>query len=241
RWAENTVQLNVSFFYMDWSDFQAEVVDPSFGECRDPTDPGPCSGGAALPWVKVVGNVGDAHSSGVEAQFAWVPADGWDIGANAQWLEAEIDEDIITDPRAGQSLTKGQRLPNVAEFQASAWASYTWPVQFMGAGDMFLRGQFSHTGDSINLLIPERSSANPSHMQDSYSIADVRLGLISQDGDWRLEVFVNNVGDERAELFQNTGDFEWAFSHSSQYDRFHRVYTNRPREYGVRFTKTWSD
>ena len=90
-------------------------------------------------------------------------------------------------------------------------------------------------------LIPERSGANPSHLQDSYAIGDVRIGLVSNDGDWRLELFVNNVTDERAELFQNTGDFEWAFSHSTQYDRFHRVYTNRPREYGLRYFKGWGD
>ena len=242
RWADNTVQLNVSLFYMDWEDFQAEIVDPSFGECIDPTlPPGTCGPAGSLPWVQVVGNAGDAHSSGVEAQFAWVPADGWDIGANVQFLEAEIDEDLITDPRAGQGITKGQRLPNVAEFQGSAWASYTWPVQFVQAGEMFLRGQYSYTGDSVNLLIPERSGANPSHIQESYGIGDIRLGLISNNGDWRLELFVNNVTDERAQLYQNTGDFEWAFSHSTQYDRFHRVYTNRPREYGLRYFKGWGD
>ncbi len=241
RWADNTVQLNVSLFYMDWEDFQTEIVDPSFGECVDITDPGPCSGGAALTWVKVVGNAGDAHSSGVEAQFNWVPADGWDIGLNAQWVEAEIDEDLVTDPRKGLGITKGQRLPNVAEFQGSGWVSYNWPVQFIQAGEMFFRAQYSYTGDSVNLLIPNKSSANPSHMQAAYGIADFRFGLISIDDDWRLELFVNNVADERAELFQNTGDFEWAFSHSTQYDRYHRVYTNRPREYGLRFFKGWGD
>ena len=89
------MQLNVSLFYMDWVDFQVEIVDPSFGECVDPLDPGPCTGGQSLPWTQIIANVGDAHSSGVQAEFAWIPAEGWDIGANIQWLEAEIDEDII--------------------------------------------------------------------------------------------------------------------------------------------------
>ena len=84
RWADNTVQLNVSLFYMDWEDFQAEIVDPSFGNCIDPTlPPDSCGPAGSLPWVRVVGNTGDAHSAGVEAQLAWIPAEGWDIGANA--------------------------------------------------------------------------------------------------------------------------------------------------------------
>lgn len=248
RWADNTVQLNVSFFYMDWEDFQIEMVDPSGDECVDPTlPPGSCGAAGELPWLKVVGNAGDAHSSGVQAEFAWVPAEGWDVGANAQWLEAELDEDFVVNPRPGNRrlvITDGQKLPNVPEFKGSLWASYTWPVQFIQGGEMFLRGQYSYTGDSINILVPFRfgdTGANPSHEQASYSIADLRLGLISNDGEWQLDVFVNNITDERAEIYQGTGDFEWAFSRTGEYDHFHRLYTNRPREYGIRFSKQWGD
>ena len=244
RWADNTLQLNVSLFYMDWVDFQVEIVDPSFGECVDISDPGPCSGAQALPWTQIIANVGDAHSAGVQAELAWIPAEGWDIGANVQLIEAEIDEDLVTrlDKKTGLPelvVDKGQRLPNVADLNASAWASYTWPVQFISGGEMFLRGQVSHTGDSVNLLIPERSSANPSHDQAAYTIADLRIGLISNAGDWRIELFVNNVTDERAELWRQTGTFEWAFSHSTEYERYHRIYTNRPREFGLRYTQQW--
>ena len=94
RWAENTVQLNLSWFYQDWTDYQIELVDPSGTPCED--------GETELcgnPWLKVVGNAGDAHSTGIEAEFLWVPADRWDIGANAMWLEAEIDEEFVTNPR----------------------------------------------------------------------------------------------------------------------------------------------
>ena len=83
----------------------------------------PCSN---LPWLKVVGNVGDAHTSGVEAQLAWIPAEGWDIGANAQWLEAEVDNDFETNPRSPAEATlirKGDPLPNVPDLQGSLWVT----------------------------------------------------------------------------------------------------------------------
>ena len=79
------LQLNVAVFYMDWEDFQAEVVDPSGQDCS-PEEPVICDN----PWLKSVGNVGDAHTAGVNVDFAWIPAAGWDVGANAQFLEAEV-------------------------------------------------------------------------------------------------------------------------------------------------------
>ncbi len=107
---------------------------------------------------------------------------------------------------------------------------------------MFLRGQFSYTGESDTLLVPEPlTDGNPSFTNGAYTLADLRWGLVSGDGAWEIDLFVNNVTDERAELFQNTGEFEWAFMHSTQYDRFHRVFTNRPREYGLRYFKGWGD
>jgi len=232
------VQLNLTWFYMDWVDFQQEIVDPSQFECADPSQVEPCIN---LPWLKVVGNVGDAHSTGIQAEFAWVPSERWDIGANVLWLEAEIDQDIVVDPDDGEIIRKGTKLPNTPELKASAWATYSWPVEFVQGGEMFIRGQWSYTDDSHNLLIPVDPccSSNPSFTNASYSIADLRFGLISANGNWQLDLFVNNVTDERAEIYHGTGDFEWQFSRSGEYEHYHRIYTNRPREYGIRFTKRW--
>jgi len=268
--ADGRVQLNVTYFYMAWEDFQVELVDPSFGVCVDPADePGPCLGATGLPWLKVVGNAGDAVSSGVEVQFAWVPADGWDIGANAQWLEAEIDEDLVLDNRGngfegpskeecppgtigvscGQLLRKGTNFPNVPEFKGSAWASYSWPVQFIRGGEMVLRGDYSYHGESENILLAApagtslkgRPVRNPSFTNHAYSLANARLSLISNQNGWQVDLFVNNITDERAEIFHGTGNFEWAWSNTNDYSQHARVYTNRPREYGVRFFKGWGE
>ena len=243
RWADNTVQLNASFFYMDWEDFQTEVVDPTSNKCVDPAQAGNepiCGGGAVQTWLKIVGNAGDAHVSGVQAELAWVPAEGWDVGANVQWLEAEIDN-APTEAQRASGIQKGQQLPNVPDLQGAAWATYTWPVQFIQGGEMFLRGQYSYVGDTVTKLVPssQATSNYPSFTNDAYSIADVRLGLISPDGGWQIDLFVNNITDERAEVFQGGGG-EWQWS-NSEYDHFARTYTNRPREYGLRFSSQWGD
>ncbi len=63
-----------------------------------------------------------------------------------------------------------------------------------------------------------------------------------------VSLYINNATDERAQYFHSTGLFEYNFSSSgssdplaSSYDHYHRVYTNRPMEYGVRFKYSWGD
>ncbi len=230
RWADNTVQLNMSVFDMRWTDYQMEVVDPSTSGCDGTNEPY-CD----QPWQKVVANAGEAHTTGVQVELAWIPADGWDVGANAMWLEAETDDDF---PEA--AITAGLKLPNVPELKASAWASYSWPVEI---GELVLRGQYSYTGDSENQMIPAAvgSTGNPTLTNESFSIADVRFAIVSFDGGWQLDLYINNITDERAQYFQNTGLFEYPFYHSTEYEAYHRVYTNRPREFGITWAKRWGD
>ncbi len=238
RWADNTVQLNLTYFYMDWENLQHEVVDPSAGDCVIPAEEPTCDSGK-LPWISIVGNVGDAHSTGVTAELDWVPADGWHVGANAQWLEAEIDS-VTSGPEAG--IEPGQPLPNVPEFQGALWATYTWPVQFIPGAEMFLRGQYSYTGETHTKLVPAgEDTPEPSFTNDSYGIADLRFGLVSPDGGWQVDLFVNNVTDERAQITQGHSLGAWQWGRSGEYERAHNVYTVRPREYGLRFSARWGD
>jgi len=244
RWADNTVQLNLVYFYMDWEDFQHEVVDPSVGDCVIPSEEGqiPRCPSGELPWISIVGNVGDAHSTGVTVELDWVPADAWRIGANAMWLEKELDSLPSPEWSARSGLEEGQELPNVPELQGSLWATYTWPVDFVPGAEMFFRGQYSYTGESFTALIPaDEDTPQPSFTNDSYGIGDLRLGLVSPDGGWQIDLFMNNVTDERAQVTQGHqyGAYQWG--RSGEYEHAHRVYTNRPREYGIRFTSQWGD
>jgi len=251
RFANNSVQLNLTYFYMDWEDFQHEVVDPSVGDCVIPAEEPTCrppptttrpdgtSDELELPWISIVGNVGDAHSSGVTAELDWAPGDAWRIGANLQWLEKELDS-TTADENSG--LAKGQELPNVPELQGALWGTYTWPVNFIQGGEMFLRGQYSYTGETHTALIPaDENDPQPSFTNDAYGIADLRLGLVSPDGGWEINLFVNNVTDERAQVTQWNATGAWQWGRSGEYEHAHNVYTVRPREYGLRFSARWGD
>jgi outer membrane receptor protein involved in Fe transport len=259
RWAGNTVQFNVAGFYMDWEDLQHEVVDPSVGSCVYPAEEPTCvpasgdrppetdpeilpfwhsSNKMTLPWVSLVGNVGDAHAAGVTAELDWVVSDRLQIGANFMLLEKEMDSSSA-GPESG--IEPGQKLPNTPETQGAAWATYTWPVEFVRGGEMFLRVQASYTGSTHTNLVPDFdfNGRSPSFELDPYTLADIRLGLIAAGGDWQVDLFVNNVTDERGIVDQ--GCSGWAWGRTGEYDHFTCATTVRPREWGVRFYSRWGE
>jgi hypothetical protein len=165
---------------------------------------------------------------------------------NFEEIEAETDTahdlngDDIVDTVDGD-LIKGLRLPLVPDFKASAWIEYRMPTRFLGGEEFFVRTQWSHTGDSLNLLEPlSQDDPNAQFLAPAYTVGDIRAGIVGDD--WQVDVFVNNVTDERALYTINTGQYEWGVAQLADGRPNHQsVYTNRPIEFGVRYMKRWGD
>ena len=70
---------------------------------------------------------------------------------------------------------------------------------------------------------------------------DIRAGL--QGENWEIAAYINNLTDERAQYTWSTGDFGWAQASSKPGGRAHTidVYTNRPREIGIRYMRRWGN
>jgi outer membrane receptor protein involved in Fe transport len=159
------------------------------------------------------------------------------LGGNAIYVKSEIDK-VTSGPEAG--IEPGTSLPNTPKFQGSLWATYTWPVEFISGGEMFLRGQYSYNGKThTRLAHAGLDTPQPSFDNDSYSLLDFRLGLIAPDGRWQIDLFVTNVTDERAQIWQGSALGAWQWGRSGEYTHAHDVFTVRPREYGVRFYTHW--
>jgi outer membrane receptor protein involved in Fe transport len=225
--ADGRVRLNATFFDMSWNDYQLEVVDPSNIKCdADNALPEPNCG---QPWQKVVANVGNASSQGLEIQMDAAFNENLTWGVNATWLDAVLDQDVEFSP--GNFVPKGTRLPLSPEFKASAYATYEWPVDWFGGSNAYVRLQWSHVGDMFNQVEPLGLPA-PQFVQPSYEISDLKFGITGED--WTVQLFVNNLTDERAVLFDNPYDFDYFFGHGKQT-------VNRPREIGIRYSKSFSD
>ena len=239
-------RFNVTGYYMLWEDYQLSIVDPSSTICPsgDPDEaiPGQCG----QPWQQVIANLGEAHIQGAVVEVDYAMSDNWLLGFNVESMEAEtdtdhdLDGDGIIDPGEGD-LVKGLRLPLVPDLKAAAWLEYRQPAELFGADEFFVRTQWSHTGDSVNLLEPlPEDHPNRQFTSDSFTIGDLRFGLVGED--WQADVFINNITDERALYTIRTGDYEWAAAQLAEGRMHHQtVFTNRPREVGVRFMKRWGD
>jgi outer membrane receptor protein involved in Fe transport len=219
--ANGRVRLNATYFNMEWKDYQLEVVDPSNLKCG--SDNAPPAPNCGQPWQKVVANVGNAKSQGVEVQFDWAATENLSLGANATWLDAKLSDDV---PEIG--VSDGARLPLSPEFKGAMYAQYNWDVDWAGATNAWLRLQWSYTGDMLNQVEPTTLDDGPSPQikQPSYNIGDLRFGVDANN--WSLQLYVDNLTDERAVLFANPYEFDYFFGRS-------RVTVNRPRTFGIRW------
>lgn len=106
-WLDHKVQLDVSAFYIDWSDIQVRLYRPDA--------------------VTYGTNAGGAHIRGFELSGAWRPSSHIDLSANVTWLDAKLSEDVLA---AATPLYAGQVLPGASKWQASATASYHWDGKY---------------------------------------------------------------------------------------------------------------
>jgi iron complex outermembrane receptor protein len=233
QFADGRVILNASVYYSDIEDLQANV------------DAGSCSS-------RIVVNVPNAHTLGIEAELFARPTERWDFGISATWVEARIDTTVTgggTEPIAG--IRDGNRMPTSPEVQAAASVTYSWPwtsgidgyanftAQYVGSSYTQLADQEPPFGmldsdpDSpapqfITYGDPTIDSFSFPTKLPSYDLGNLRVGV---RGDlWEGAVFVNNVWDERAFL-------------SLDRERGTRArvgyLTNRPRTYGVMFRRSF--
>ncbi len=234
-------RFNVTAYHMVWTDYQLEIVDPSSTSCADlgrPEDsvPGVCG----QPWQQIVTNAGEAHITGVNIELDYALSDNWTFGGNAEFIEAETDTSADLNGDGELDLVAGLRLPLTPEFKSSAWLGYAGESSWFNGSERFMRFQVSYTGESVNRLDPADpdDSPNPQFTNSAYAIADISAGVRGED--WQVSVFLNNITDERATYTIGTGIMEWGMANAAEgRDHVQRVYTNRPREFGVRFTKSW--
>jgi outer membrane receptor protein involved in Fe transport len=216
--ADGRVRLNLTYFTMDWEDYQIELVDPSNRPCgADNAYPAPQCG---QPWQKVVANLGNAGSDGLQLELLAAIGEGTELGFNSQWVTAETETAL-----ADGSAPAGSRLPQVPEFKGSLWIDKTVSTNAFGGNEAYMRASASYTGDTVSAVQP-----GSQFMQSSYTIMDAKVGVMGDD--WELDFFINNITDERAEIAVNDWFFDFFFGRGRQY-------TNRPREIGIRYTKRW--
>ncbi|MEO8276707.1 MAG: TonB-dependent receptor [Thermoanaerobaculia bacterium] len=196
--------FNVAAYYMDINDLQATVTA------------GSCSS-------RVVFNVPNAKSTGLEMEFAAATSENFDFSISASFNDSKLGSTLTSTDGSGNvsivgGIEKGKRLPTVPKFQISAAATYQHQVMdsslgYVTATYQHVGSRFTQSGDQadgfgiVNLnsfgantiggpLTASLFTFDPE--LPAYDVFNLRAGVLV--GAWDVAVFVNNLTDEQALL-----------------------------------------
>ncbi len=225
----SAVTLNAAVFYSEIENLQATL------------DAGSCSS-------RVSFNVPTSHTQGVEFELAAAPSESWYFSVAGSFLEAEFDSTVVDgDGGVIGGLEAGNRLASVPDFQIAASGSYYLPINMFGGSEWFATATIHHVGDRITQpsdQVPgagDFSSGLPfggatgdevtslDLLLDPYTIVNLSTGI--EKGDWSAVLYIQNVGDENANLSfdrERGGRARLGFR------------TNKPRTIGITFRKSFA-
>ena len=171
-WANGRVRLNGAVFHEEWDDVQYAYLPPE---------------GVGLT---VIRNVGAAEIDGIEMDIGWAPIDALMLTGGFTWLDAALTKDYQPDPSEDPEAFKGDKMPVTPDFKANLTGRYEFPL---GEYAAHAQAALVYTGKSWSDLT--RSDRAMLGEQDAYTIVDVQFGM--QRGDYSLDLFINNLFDER--------------------------------------------
>ena len=170
---ERTLQLNGAGFYYDYKDKQilGRVLDPIFG---------------AL--LKLI-NVPKSDIAGAELQLVWTPLRGLTVTAGGSYIDSQIlDHFTNFDPNGAVKDFNGEAFPNTPKWQFVSDIDYRWDLA--DGLRAFVGGDLTYQ-DSTNSQLGEL----PLLDVKAYALIDLRAGVETRDGAWRVSVWGRNVGN----------------------------------------------
>jgi hypothetical protein len=151
--------------------------------------------------------------------LAFHPTKGLDLGGTFSWNGLDLDDPIVTQTAAGPVTlySRGDRLAFSAEYTASAFLDYSFPV-----GSAGLQAQLSGSFNYRSAITARLLSAGTARffISDKPFSARASIALDSPDK-WRLSLFVDNVSNWSG-ITQPPTDFS-------------QQYRLRPRTVGLQF------
>ena len=197
RGRRSGINFAAAGFYTDISNLQVTL------------DAGSCSS-------RIVFNVPQAHTMGMEFELSTTPVQGLSLSINGSLVEAEFDSTVLDGTGAViAGLREGNRLPSVPKFQISASASYAFPVS--DSAEAYVGASIQHVGSRYTQ--PSDQENNPRSFVsglpfggatgNAATIVDLKLPAynyvnLSAGVDWNnglgVMLYVSNLFDENALL-----------------------------------------
>ena len=198
---DNSLQVNGAAYFIQWDNLQSQVYRPKDS------------------FLTFVQNAADAEIQGLETSVIWRGVQGLTVTSSFTYLHSKL-----TRVTSGVSNLRpvGSRLALTPDLQGNIGARYEWDIADNTTA--YVRGGAQFAGRMIS-TIDRGADAFGNPLQGDfhlrpYQTFDASVG-VNRDN-WNIELFGDNLSDERAQLYANASD------------RVLRITTNRPRTFGVR-------
>lgn len=169
---EHLLSFDASAYYIDWKDIQLQVSDPVSGNT-------------------FFTNAAHAKSQGLELSGKIRPLTGMTVAAWVSVNDAKLKSDLpVNSPVVGFS---GDRLPYSAKVSSNLTVSQDVPITGSLVG--FASAQAMYIGDRKEVFA---ATADTRLNLPGYVQGNLNAGI--RDDSWTVNVFVNNVTDQRGTL-----------------------------------------
>lgn len=159
--------------------------------------------------ITFTSNAADAEITGFEGDLTWLATDN--LTLTAAW--SLNDTEMVRVPQGVTDIAgEGSRLALAPDLQYHISARYEWPESKLAP---YAQLVYAYTSDQYSSIVVDNR-----FLQQSYNTLDAAFGL--HVNNWSVELFGENLTDERAQLFINSLDTDL------------RITTNRPRTFGVK-------
>lgn len=235
RWLDQSLQLNLTAFFMEWDDIQ---LNRSGSTAGNPW------------WMRGTFNGGKAEQKGIELSFGWYPTANFSIDASAFVADPEFSEDTFF-PDGDLAIESGTTMPVSPEEKYWVAAAYTFPNLFGAQGDLWTRISWSYQSeiwnnltaisDFVEATTPEERNDALEQLIPSYTSTTLQVGFTHDNG-WETALVVRNLFDERGVNYMSSSDYSSGPDDALPWtdDRYKHVRSlQRPRTIGLSFSKKW--
>ena len=169
-----TVQLAAAIYYDDYRNKQILGFEtfPIFGP---------------LPALQ---NIPKMSVKGAEFEATVRPMEGLRLKAGGEYVDSRVDDSFVSQDPYGRVIDiQGEASPDTPKWQFVSDAEYEHPLTDRLSA--FVGGDVSHRTSSFAAF-----GENPAFEIHGYSLVDLRTGIESPDGKWRVELWGRNVFDK---------------------------------------------
>ena len=181
--ANGQVIFNATLFHSTFEDFQTNVTE-----------------NALVPEF-FLANAEEMETQGLEAELSWQATDNLFLSGALAYVDATFTDfegapcyplqDIEgTGCENGRQDLSGKDLPNSPEWSYNLSLRYNLPLASMPFDGFFNADWFWQ--DEVLYF----SNNDPKTIGDAYGVADASIGIIGNDGNYRVSIFAKNLFDE---------------------------------------------